>query len=148
MIDPHKLPTIEEIEIWRKANGLTRADISALVNVSHSMYEKWCSPKSNRELPLHHAAAMQQHMSPRKEALPDRISVDASWQEVQAWSKAFKKSDDIDLQTWMLNRLNEAAEEWAAVSKTIDASAGEQIHRPSGVTSAPASENGSGQKAG
>jgi len=43
----------------------------------------------------------------------------------------------------LLNKL-----EHQPVRKTIDASAGEQIHRPSGVTSAPASENGSGQKAG
>ena len=54
-------------------------------------------------------AEMQQRMSPRKEALPDRISISASWEEVQAWSKAFKQSPDADLQSWMLNELNKAA---------------------------------------
>ena len=112
MINPHTLPKIEEIELWRKANGMTREQIASLLEVSHSMYEKWCSPKSNRVIPPYKQAEMKDHMSPPKRDLPDRISIGASWEEVQAWSKAFKQSPDADLQTWMLNELNKAAQKW------------------------------------
>ena len=100
------------------------------------MYEKWCSPKSNRIIPLRHQAFMQQHMNPRKEALPDRISVAASWEEVQAWSKAFKDSDDADLQSWMLRELNEAAELWKRVNPDELIS-----HRPRDISAASVSES-------
>ena len=106
MINPHTLPKIEEIELWRKANGMTREQIASLLEVSHSMYEKWCSPKSNRVIPPYKQAEMKDHMSPPKRDIPDRISIGASWEEVQAWSKAFKQSPDADLQSWMLNELN------------------------------------------
>ena len=146
MIDPHTLPSIEDIELWRKAHGIKRSEIAALCDVSTSTYEKWCATSSNKEIPPYQQAFMQQHINPRTEALPDRISVDASWEEVQAWSVAFKKSDDPDLQTWMLNKLNEAAEIWA--SRQPSASVGEQAHRPSGVASAPENGSENDQRAG
>lgn len=112
MINPHTLPKIEEIELWRKANGMTRDEIAALLDVSHSMYEKWCSPKSNRVIPPYKQAEMKEHMSPPKNDLPDRISINATWDDVQAWSKAFKLSPDPDLQSWMIRELNKAAAAW------------------------------------
>ena len=112
MISPHTLPKIGEIELWRKANSISRVTLAETLGVSLSMYTKWCSTKSSKDIPPHKQAEMQQIMSPRKEALPDRITIGASWEEIQAWSKAFKKSPYPDLQTWMLNELNKAAQKW------------------------------------
>ena len=137
MINPHTLPKIEEIELWRKANGMTREQIASLLEVSHSMYEKWCSLKSNRVIPPYKQAEMKEHMSPPKEDLPDRISIGASWEEVQAWSKAFKQSPDDDLQSWMLNELNKAAHKWDAKKEF-------NSHRPASVH-APAQKESDGK---
>ena len=81
-------------------------------------------------------AEMQQRMAPRKEALPDRISIGASWEEVQSWSKAFKQSPDADLQSWMLNELNKAAHKWDAKKEF-------NSHRPASVH-APAQKESDG----
>ena len=136
MISPHTLPKIDEIELWRKANSISRITLAETLGVSLSMYTKWCSTKSSKDIPPHMQAEMQQRMSPRKEALPDRISIGASWEEVQSWSKAFKQSPDADLQSWMLNELNKAAHKWDAEKEF-------NSHRPQSVAS-PAQKESDG----
>ena len=129
MISPHTLPKIGEIELWRKANSISRVTLAETLGVSLSMYTKWCSTKSSKDIPPHKQAEMQQIMSPRKEALPDRITIGASWEEIQAWSKAFKKSPYPDLQTWMLNELNKAAQKWQE-NKEFNSHRPESVHAP------------------
>ena len=136
MSEIQPLPKIEEIEEWRKINGHTRNDVAAMLDVSHSMYEKWCSPKAGRPIPLHKQAEMQEYMQPKQEALPDRITIGASWEEIQAWSKAFKKSPYPDLQTWMLSELNKAAQKWQEKKEF-------NSHRPASVH-APAQKESDG----
>ena len=128
MIDPGTLPNIEEIEFWRKANAIPRESLADSLGVSMSMYSKWASAASPKQIPIHKQAEAQALMKPRPKPLPDRISVDASWREVRAWSKAFKESDAPDLQSWMLEQLNNAAHVWSGDDVTD--------HRPADISAA------------
>ena len=127
MVNPDSLPNIDEIEYWRKANAIPRESLAESLGVSLSMYSKWAATASPKQIPLHKRAEAQAIMKPTPEPLPDRISVDASWQEVQAWSKAFKESDAPDLQSWMLQQLNNAAHAWTDADDVTD-------HRPADIS--------------
>ena len=62
MIDPSNLPSIDEIELWRKANSISRIALAETLEVSLSMYTKWCSTKSSKDIPPHHQGVVQQLM--------------------------------------------------------------------------------------
>lgn len=49
-----------------------------------------------------------------KPSLPDRISVEASPESLALWSRAFKNSEFETFEEWMVNAINEEAEEWHA----------------------------------
>lgn len=50
-------------------------------------------------------------------SLPDRLSVEAKPEDLALWTKAFKQSDAETLEEWMVNAINEEAEEWHAAQQ-------------------------------
>ena len=44
--------------------------------------------------------------------LPERISLEPSRDELKAWTRAFKASNDATLYDWMIRELNAAAQQW------------------------------------
>jgi len=98
MIDPSNLPSIEEIELWRKANGISRIDLAKMMGVSHSMYEKWCAVKSNRDIPPHHQGVVQQLMkkvsvkphpkSEEEKEVPLAVTIELTSEQIDAIAEA------------------------------------------------------------